>query len=124
MYASVGCVVLPTVARKRTNACGAPSSYIWEISTRRASALLVAPPASTNSGGFISRAASGTPAFFSASRTASARLLASSSFFAVSPVLSVYPVSATFRPFFLIASATAAMVLVPSAPKVAEPVSK
>lgn len=59
------------------------------ISTRRASALSVATPTSTNSGGFMSTFDSGTPAAFSASRTAAARFLASSSFFAVSPVLSV-----------------------------------
>ncbi len=59
------------------------------ISTRRASASAPPAPASTNTGGRISRLASSMPAAFSASRTASARFLASSSFFATSPVLSV-----------------------------------
>ena len=64
-------------------------SYCLLISTRRASASPPAVPTSTNIGGFVSRFASATPAALSASRTAMARLLASSSFFATSPVLSV-----------------------------------
>src|SRR5215470_11491197 len=59
------------------------------ISTRRASALLVLAPVSTDSGGFISMFVSATPAAVSASWTAMARFFANSSFFAVSPVLSV-----------------------------------
>src|SRR5215813_5455491 len=58
------------------------------ISTRRASALPAAAPISTAAGGFISMFASETPAAVSASWTAMARFLASSSFLAVSPVLS------------------------------------
>ena len=68
---------------------GSFQAYCLLISTRRASASLPPAPTSTNIGGFISTLASATPAAFSASRTAAARLLASSSFFATSPVLSV-----------------------------------
>ena len=65
------------------------SAYCGLISTRRASASLPPAPASTNNGGFMARFASATPPAFRASRTARARLWASSSFLATSPVLSV-----------------------------------
>ncbi len=64
-------------------------TYSLLISTRRASASALPAPASTNTGGRSSRSPSETPAAIRASRTASARLFASSSFFAASPVRSV-----------------------------------
>ncbi len=63
----------------------ARSYYCSATSTRRASALV---PALICSGFFSSTFASSTPAAFSASRTATARCLASSAFIAGSPVAS------------------------------------
>ena len=75
----------------RGAASGGPrqADYCLTISTRRASASLPPAPTSTNTGGCSAMPASGTPADLRASRTAIARFLASSSFLATSPVLSV-----------------------------------
>ena len=67
---------------KFTNAMQLASIFLLLLLTPKYRRDLIRP-------GFISMLASATPADFSASVTAAARLLASSSFFATSPVLSV-----------------------------------